>query len=337
MIKKINIGSIDLESGGVLHDVEIACSILGPELGENRKVIWVCHALTSGSDPRDWWPDIIGQGLSIDTEKHTIICCNIIGSCYGSTGPLSINPATRRAYGIDFPKITYKDIVKTFEKTRIKLGIKKIDLLLGGSIGGQQALEWALTSPELFSSVVLLATNAVHSPWGIAFNESQRMAIRADQEYYNGGKAALGLAAARAIGLLSYRNYECYNKTQGTQSLGSKKPNNQSLNPAISYQNYQGQKLNKRFDVHSYVTLLNLMDSHDIGRGRGNIDEILSKLLIPVTVIGISSDILFPTEEQKRLVHSIPDSRYIEIDSLYGHDGFLLESNKISRIIKENI
>ncbi len=336
----VDIGDLDLELGGKLPGCQIRCTILGPELKENSKVIWICHALTSGSDPSEWWPEIVGSGKPIDTDKFTVICCNVIGSCYGSTGPQSIDPSTSKPYGITFPDITYRDVIQSFIRVRGKLKLDKIDLLIGGSIGGQQALEWAMTEPKVFKGLYLLATNAVHSPWGIAFNESQRLAIEADSEYRDGRQANRGLAAARSIALISYRGYECYNTTQPSRRGGNPGEADKSKLPAVSYQRYQGEKLTKRFDVHSYVTLLNLMDSHDLSRGRINeknkqIEHCLNGIQQKTWITAIASDKLFPPGEQKFLSDNIPDARLNIIESLYGHDGFLLEKKEISKKIEE--
>jgi homoserine O-acetyltransferase len=199
-------------------------------------------------------------------------------------------------------------------------------------MGGQQAMEWAILQPNLFKKLVLLATNAQHSPWGIAFNESQRLAIYADSSWserrHDAGQA--GLSAARSIALLSYRNYQTYQSRQSEDT-------DEKIDDfkASSYQRYQGLKLVRRFNVLSYLILSKAMDSHNVGRGRESREKALNQIRAKTLVIGITSDILFPPSEQQFLARHIPDAQYIEIDSPYGHDGFLVETEKISAILKD--
>jgi homoserine O-acetyltransferase len=324
--------TITLESGELLPGFQLNYSTLGNLNADKSNVIWICHALTANSDAISWWDGMIGEGKLFDPTKHFIICANIIGSCYGSTGPLDINPNTHKFYFLDFPTITIRDMVQALDILRLDLGISKIHTLIGGSLGGQQAMEWAISKPEIMESLILLATNAQHSPWGIAFNESQRMAIMADPTWRNEdaetGKA--GLKAARAIALLSYRNYEAYWKTQSDTDIEKT-----DLYKAQSYQQYQGEKLINRFNVHSYWYLTKAMDSHHVGRSRGGVKNALAQIVANTLVIGIVSDVLFPVEEQKTLAELIPNGVYVEIDSFYGHDGFLIETKEITEIIKD--
>jgi homoserine O-acetyltransferase len=316
-----------LESGETLKGFTLAYHTAGKLNKDKDNAVWVCHALTANSNPEEWWPGIIGEGKLFDPEKHFIICVNILGSCYGSTGPLSINLATGKPYYHDFPFTTVRDIVGTLELLRKDLGIEKIHTIIGGSLGGQQALEWSIFSPELIQHLVVLASNAVHSSWGIAFNESQRMAIAADSTWEESSpEAGLdGLKAARSIALLSYRNYETYLHSQKEET--EEKVDNFK---ATSYQHYQGEKLTKRFNAYSYQILSKAMDSHNVGRGRKGIANALSNIKAKSLVLGITSDLLFPVSESKYLAHTIPGAVYEEINSLYGHDGFLIEVPKIS-------
>jgi homoserine O-acetyltransferase len=324
--------TITLESGELLHGFQLNYSTLGKLNADKSNVIWVCHALTANSDVVSWWDGMIGDGALFDPSKHFIICANILASCYGSTGPLDINPQTHKQYFLDFPQITIRDMVQALNILREDLGITKIQTLIGGSLGGQQAMEWAIIHPNLIENLVLLATNAQHSPWGIAFNESQRLAIMADptwkDEHAEAGRA--GLKAARAAALLSYRNYEAYWRTQSDTDI--EKTDHYK---AQSYQQYQGDKLVSRFNVHSYWYLTKAMDSHHVGRSRGGVENALAQIKAKTLVIGIISDILFPVEEQKRLAELIPNGVYVEIDSFYGHDGFLIETKEIVSIIND--
>lgn len=326
------IEALSLECGGKLIELEIAYHTYG-KLNESKdNVVWICHALTANSDAKDWWPGMIGEGCLYDPSEKFIVCANILGSCYGTTGPLSLNHETGVPFYRSFPRITMRDVVRAHEILRKHLGIEKIHTLSGGSIGGHQALEYSIMFPELIQNLVFIASSAAYSPWGIAFNESMRLAIEADASFYedrpDGGLN--GLRAARSIALLSYRNDRIYNKTQAEET--DEKTDDFK---ASSYQDYQGNKLVKRFNAYSYYTLLNLSDSHNVGRGRGGKSNALKNVLARTLAIGISSDLLFPTYEQKFVAENVNQGKYTEIDSLYGHDGFLIETEKITQLVRE--
>jgi len=320
-----------LEVGETLSHIEFGFHTYGKlnELGNN--VVWVCHALTANSDAADWWSGLIGKGKVLDTEKYFVVCANNLGSCYGATNPRSINPKTKKTYKKGFPLVTTRDMALAHERLREELGIKTIHLLIGGSMGGQIALEWSIERSNIIKNLCVLATNARHSAWGIAFNESQRMAIKTDPTLYDDTDNAgyKGLEAARSIAMLSYRNHLTYNQTQIDKSLDEIEDFR-----ASSYQRYQGKKLRERFDVLSYLSLSKSMDSHNVGRNRGSLEGALGKISSPTLVIGIASDILFPPEEQEFLAKHIPNSDLEIINSSYGHDGFLIEYEKISTLLK---
>lgn len=321
---------IKLESGVTLPKVDIAYNTFGELNADKSNVVWICHAFSANSDPSEWWPGMVGDGLFLDPKKYFIVCANMLGSCYGTTGPLSINPETGKKYYKDFPVVTVRDMVQTLTILRKHLGIEKIYFAAGFSMGGQQLLEFVIQEPDVFENILLGATNIQHSPWGIAYNESQRLAIQADQTFGDAddNAGAAGLKAARSIGLLSYRNYKAYCKTQT-------EPDNNKLEnyKAASYQQYQGEKLIKRFNAYSYTILSKAMDNHNITRGRGNAADVLSAVKCNVLVLGISSDYLYPLEEQQLLAKLIPHSLFVEINSDYGHDGFLIENEQISKIL----
>ncbi|MCO4291753.1 homoserine O-acetyltransferase [Solitalea sp. MAHUQ-68] len=322
----------ELESGAILPQVEITYFSTGKLNSEKNNVIWICHALTANADVSDWWSGIVGEGKVFDPDHHFIICANILGSCYGTTGPLSINPETGNPYYHTFPQVTTRDMVRAHELLRKHLAIDKINTVIGGSMGGQQAMEWAIEQPDLIEKLFLIATNAYHSPWGIAFNESQRLAIEADTTWKNSNAEAglNGMKAARSMALLSYRHYDAYNITQKETDV-----NKVDDYKASSYQAYQGDKLVKRFNAFSYWHLSKAMDAHNVGRCRGGIETALSKIKAKTLAVGISSDLLFPTNEQKFLAENIKGAKYIEIDSFFGHDGFLIEWEQLTKIIKE--
>lgn len=322
----------ELESGQVLPSLQISYSTWGTYDPSANNVVWICHALTANSDVASWWEGVVGEKQVFDPTKHFIICAAIIGSCYGSSGPLDINPVTKRQYFLDFPMVTIRDMVNAHILLRKHLGIEHIRTLVGGSLGGQQAIEWAIKENHLFDQLILLATNAFHSPWGIALNETQRMAIAADPTWRNEDENAgrEGLKAARAIAFLSYRNFEAYQKTQGETDL--EKIDHYR---ASSYQQHQGTKLVNRFNCHAYYYLTKALDSHQVGRGRGGPERALGLVKAKSLVIGIRSDILFPVDEQRFLAKHIPACEFQEIDSFYGHDGFLTEAKLISSLFKE--
>lgn len=317
-----------LESGQKINDLNIAYHTYGTFDPEKNNVVWVCHALTANSDVFDWWKGVFGENDLFNPNDYFIVCANIIGSCYGTTGPKSgKNPLLDK-----FPFITTRDMARAHESLRIHLGIEKIYLLIGASLGGQQALEWSVEQPRLFEHLVLIATNARHSAYGIAFNEVQRLAVFSDETFgkgnKNGGKK--GLITARSIAMLSYRSYEGYLKTQT-------EPDNNKTDDfrASSYQRYQGQKLADRFNAYSYVILSKAMDAHNIGRKRPSVEIALQQIQAKTLVIGIESDLLFPLCEQHYLCEWIPWSNLGKIDSDFGHDGFLVENIQLTNLISD--
>ena len=319
-----------LESGKQLPELQIGFNTYGTWNKNKDNVVWICHALTANSDVFDWWKGFVGESNYFNPKEHFIVCANIIGSPYGSTNPLSINPTTGQSHYLAFPQLTVRDLVKAHQLLADHLGINNIEILLGGSLGGQQCAEWAIMAPDFIKNLVLIATNAKHSPWGVAFNESQRLAITSDRTFYanspDGGQK--GLKAARSIALLSYRNYKTYSVTQ-QEDKDSLVDNFK----ASSYQNYQGDKLVNRFNAYSYWYLSKTMDSHNVGRGRHGIEKALSLIKARTLVIGIKSDVLFPIEEQQYLFQHIPKSVFAELDSFYGHDGFLIETGALTNIL----
>ncbi len=324
--------SFTLESGIHIPGYHLAYTTHGI-LNENKdNVVWIFHALTANSDATEWWPGLAGDGKLFDPAIYFIVCVNIPGSCYGSIGPLDINPETQQTWHHDFPLFTTRDMIRAYQPLREYLGIRKIDTGIGGSMGGQQLLEWAIEEPNLFKHIVLLATNAVHSPWGIAFNATQRHAIENDISWKEKHERAgiNGMMVAREIALISYRNYDTYAIGQGEETnekTGQFK--------SESYQQYQGIKLAKRFNAFSYYFLSKSMDAHNVGRQRGDVKKALQLMKAKTLVISISSDILFPPAEQQFIARHIAGAHYQSIDSTYGHDGFLLEFDKIANAINQ--
>jgi homoserine O-acetyltransferase/O-succinyltransferase len=324
--------TLRLESGETLHWPEVVYHTYGTLNPAKDNVVWICHALTANADAADWWSGLVGPGKFIDPEKYFIVCANILGSCYGTTGPLSINPETFGPYYHTFPLVTVKDMVEAHVLLRQHLGIGRIHLGIAGSLGGHQLLEWLVREPGIFDQAAVIATSARHSPWGIAFNESQRFAIEQDPTWKDSAANAglNGLKVARAIAMLSYRSYDTYHLAQMDTS------DKIDGYRASSYQRYQGEKLAKRFNAFSYFTLSKAMDSHDISRGRGgNIAEVLQTITTPILAVSITNDLLFPPHEQEFIAKHVPNGTHKSITSIYGHDGFLLEFEALSGLLED--
>ncbi|SIR15478.1 homoserine O-acetyltransferase MetX [Pontibacter lucknowensis] len=321
-----------LESGASLPGFQLAYTTYGQLNQDQSNVVWVCHALTGSSDFTDWWTELFGEGKLYEPADWFVVCANTLGGCYGSTGPLAVNPETLQPYYHSFPQLTNRDIVRAFDLLRQDLGIARVHTLLGGSLGGQQALEWAILQPEVCGHLIQVASNARHSAWGIAFNESQRMAIRQDPTWQTSTSESgiAGLKTARAIAMLSYRHYTCYEASQ-------QEPGNSITDDfrAASYQVYQGEKLAQRFNAYTYWLLSKAMDSHNIGRDRGGVEKALERLRAKTLFVGVDTDLLFPIEEQQQLHRLVPGSRFSQLRSGYGHDGFLVETAQLTKAIQD--
>jgi homoserine O-acetyltransferase len=259
------------------------------------------------------------------------------GSCYGSISPLDVDAETGEVFYHTFPWFTTRDMIRSYQFLRDHLGIEKVYAGLGGSMGGQQLLEWAIEEPAAFEHIIPIATNAQHSPWGIAFNASQRMCIEGDSTWKENNESAgiEGMKTARSIALLSYRNYHTYDHAQQSITSATEMLTvDKQVFKSESYQRYQGEKLAKRFNAFSYYFLSKGMDAHNVGRGRNSVEEALNTIRAKALVIGIESDILFPISEQQFLAENIIGAQLAVIDSNYGHDGFLLEFEKITKHIQ---
>ena len=322
--------TFSLESGGTLSGFQLHYTTYGTLNSERNNVVWVCHALTANAQVLDWWAGLFGPDKLYDPKHYFVVCANMLGSCYGSTGPLSENPRTGQPFYHDFPLLTNRDIVRSFDQLRQHLGLSQIHTLIGGSMGGQQALEWTIMCPDLVKNLVQIASNAQHSPWGIAFNESQRMAIQYDTTWTEKSPTAglNGMRTARSIALLSYRHYRTYERTQ-QETVTDKMDHFR----AASYQQYQGEKLARRFNAFTYWILSKAMDSHHVGRGRGSCEEALRTVQAHSLFIGVDTDVLFPPVEQEYLAQHVPGAQKTTISSNYGHDGFLIEVEALTQSI----
>ncbi|MEO9533133.1 MAG: homoserine O-acetyltransferase [Crocinitomicaceae bacterium] len=317
----IHHNEFQLESGKALNGIKIAYTISGNPFA--KKTIWVCHALSGNAEATQWWAGLFSDSTLFDLSKYRVICANVLGSCYGSTGAGELEEP------LTFPFITIRDMVKAHQLLAAYLNVKNVDVLIGASLGGQQALEWSIIDTEFADQLILVATNAVHSPYGIAFNESQRLALQADLTFglKTGGKA--GLKAARAIAMLSYRSANDFTIKQSDSSRSA------FSHRASSYVNYQGEKFIDRFNPYAYFYLSKAMDSHDVSRSRSSFSEVLSAVKAKTLVIGVDSDLLFPLTEQKFLADHITGAELGVIKSPYGHDAFLIEFEQLNELIKD--
>jgi homoserine O-acetyltransferase len=324
---------LSLESGALLEDVVVAYRTWGHEEHGKDRAILICHALTGSADVESWWPGIIGQRGAFDPRRDFVICANILGSCYGSTGPVSQRPGTTERYRGHFPQITVRDMVQVQRQLLDHLGVRRLELVTGPSLGGMQALEWAATYPDYVETVVPIGVGGKHSAWCIGITEAQRAAIYADPDWNDGFYAddagpTRGLAAARMMAVCSYRSWDSFH-----QRFGREQRDDGSFQ-VQSYLQHQGAKINERFDANTYVRLTQAMNTHDVSRGRGHFLEVLENLRQRALVVSVSSDILYPPQEQQLLAQYMPNARYEVLDSDHGHDGFLIQSNDLAKLIK---
>jgi homoserine O-acetyltransferase len=321
------------EAGGVLPQITIAYHTYGKLNSHKNNVVWVCHALTANSNVFEWWPGLVGNDCLINPDDYFIVCANILGSCYGSTGPLSNNLETGAPYYHQFPFLTIRDMVKAHQLLRDHLQLQTIRLLVGGSMGGYQALEWSVMESSRIEKLFLIATSAKETAWGIAIHTAQRLAIEADCTWKQAApdSGSNGLKTARAIGMLTYRNYQSF---KGAQT----DTDNEKLDgfKASSYIIHQGNKLVSRFNAFSYWHLTKALDSHNLSRGRSkSLADVLHSIQQKTLVIGVSSDLLCPLAELQFIAQHIPGSRCHTIDSPFGHDGFLTEHVQISSLLAD--
>jgi homoserine O-acetyltransferase len=350
-----SIGYFEPELGGALREVALAYETWGEldAAGENAALI--VHALTADShaagDPEPayrrggWWNPMVGPGRAIDTGRYFVVCSNVLGGCYGSTGPTSLDPEDGRPYAMRFPLVTIKDMVRAQKRLLDGLGVKRLELVIGGSIGGQQALEWAVEFPDFVEKAVPVAATGALSPQGVGMSELGRRAIMADPDwqggdYYGSGRSPEeGLAIARMAGMMTYQS------AAGQWERFGRRP---ASRPALydefggrfeieSYLHYQGKDLVKRFDANSYLYLSRAMDLYDVAAGYESEEEALSRIEAEVLFVGISSDWLFPSGEvwaaAERARSVGARARFAEIESLSGHDAFLKDWNELGAAV----
>jgi homoserine O-acetyltransferase len=325
-------GPFVLESGFRLPTVTVAYRTWGrPGAGGDNAVL-VCHALTGSADVDRWWGALLGPGRALDPERDFVVCSNVLGSCYGTTGPTSLRPGSHGPWGADFPAVTVRDIVRVQAALLDALGVRRLRLVVGGSLGGMQVLEWALLYPERVDAIAPIGVSARHSAWCIALSEAQRQAIYADPRWRGGryppddGPAA-GLAVARQIAMCTYRS---------RASLEARFSRGEAEEGAFAVEgwlHHHGRALVARFDANTYVTLTRAMDTHDVGRGRGGWREALAAVRVPALVVSIDTDVLYPPVEQEELAAALPAGTLATLRSPHGHDAFLIEGEATNALV----
>lgn len=321
----------ELESGQVLSEVPVAYRTWGTLNAAGDNAVVVCHALTGNTDADLWWAGLVGPGRAVDTDAHFVVCANVIGSPYGTLSPLTVSPDTGEPWGADFPVTTVRDCVALHRQVLEQLGVRKVAFVVGGSLGGMQVLEWAFHRDLVFG-LVPIAVGGRHSPWCISWSEAQRQAIRSDPRWLGGRYRADeppvdGLALARMMAMISYRSFEEFVERFGRQQ-------SEAGFHAETYLRHQGEKFVERFDANCYLRLTEIMDTHDLGRGRGSYSDALRSIDQPTLVVGVSTDILYPLAEQQELASLIPNAELAVLDANQGHDGFLIAQEQLGEVVR---
>ena len=332
----ISIGSLELENGETLSDITIAYQTWGKLNAAGDNAILIQHAMTGWSDVPGWWPAMVGPGLAFDSDKYFIICPNVIGGCQGSTGPSSIAPDGKR-YGSRFPALTIRDMVAAEIAFSDAIGIKKYVLAVGPSLGGMRSLEWAIDHPDRVESICTIGSSAVATGDQIGTASIQIRAIKNDP-YFSGGDyyeqergPVDGMGIARRIAHLTYRTESEMDVRFGRELQGD----DTGRYAVESYLDHQARKLAQRFDANTSLVLTEAMNSHDVGLNRGGVVEALRAITIPVLVVSIDTDRLFPPRLQVEIAELVPQAKkLVTISSDFGHDGFLVESEAMTAAIR---
>lgn len=343
---------LTLESGEKLGPITLAYETYGELNRQKSNAVLVLHALSGdahaagfhkGEATAGWWDNLIGPGKGLDTDKYFVICSNVIGGCKGSTGPSSINPVTGQPYGLDFPIITICDMVNAQKRLIDHLEIEKLLTVIGGSMGGMEALQWMVAYPDRIRSAIPIATTMKHTPQQIAFNEVGRQAIMADPNwkkgrYYGSAKPAKGLAVARMIGHITYMSDVSMAEKFGRRFRADREPYKFGAEFEVEgYLRYRGDNFVKRFDANSYLYITKAIDYFNILNGK-RLADIFKGLKAKVLVIAFKSDWLYPAYQSQEIVKACKlagiDTTYCEINSTYGHDAFLLEIEEEAHLIK---
>lgn len=324
-----------LESGADLPGVQVAYRTWGRLAPEGGNAVLVCHALTGSADADVWWSGLFGPGKALDPERDFIVCSNVLAGCYGTSGPIQPHPDDGEPWGSRFPVVTIRDMVRLQALLLDRLGVERLSLVLGPSLGGMQVLEWAACYPQRVGAMAPIGVSGRHSAWCIAIGETQRRAIMLDPDWC-GGRYPLdrpprhGLAVARMMAMSTYRSWENFESR-----FGRKTQDWDDQFAVSSYLNYQGEKLYRRFDANTYVRLTQAMDSHDLARGRGDYAEVLGHLAMPALIVSVDSDVLYPPREQAELAELLPAARYETLHTPAGHDGFLIETDALGELLMQ--
>ncbi|WP_412069859.1 homoserine O-acetyltransferase MetX [Rubrivirga sp. IMCC43871] len=332
------------EAGARLPVVTVAYRTWGALNAAADNAVVVCHALTGDADAAAWWPGVVGPGRVADPARHFVICANALGSCYGTTGPATVGADGRRL-GSRFPRIAVRDQARLHARLLNALGVRGVALAIGASMGGMQALELALVDreagPDRVRRLVLIGMGAAHGAWQIGIGEAHRMAVRADPRWCGGDFPAddppvAGLAAARAVGMMTYRSATLFDGRFGRERHEPRFEPDAPRFAVESYLRYQGAKLASRFDAGAYVRLTEAMDAHDVGAGRGRegAAEALATVRADALCVGISSDLLYPPAESRQLAAWLPNGRSAELDSPFGHDAFLVDGDALDALVR---
>jgi homoserine O-acetyltransferase len=329
-----SIEQFTFEDGSTFGAVPVAWQSWGTLNAAGDNCVLVCHALTGNADVPAWWGELLGPGRALDPERDFIVCANVLGSPYGSFSPITRESRTGEPFGATFPIPTIRDTVRLHRALLEKIGVRRIRFCIGGSMGGMHALEWAFEE-DFVGAIVPIAVGGRHSAWCIAWSEAQRQAIYGDPHWNAGrydeqSRPDFGLAIARMIAMCTYRSFESFDERFG-RTVRSQSTGDQYA--VEGYLHYQGAKLVDRFDANCYVRLTQSMDTHDLSRGRGDYFDVLQSMTLPCLTVGISSDVLYPLEEQRELARYMPNAELAVLDAPYGHDSFLIERSRLNEIV----
>lgn len=352
--------SLPLQRGGSLSPVTVAYETWGTLNAARDNAILITHALTGNAHAHDaahpddqkaaWWNPLIGPGRPFDTSRYFVICSNVLGGCYGSTGPSSLDPRSARPYGMRFPVVTIRDMVRAQRLLIDALGVRRLALVAGGSIGGQQALEWAVTYPELVDNVAVVAATAALTAQAVAFSEVERQAIMNDPRWQGGDYAPgegpdAGLSIARMLAMITYQSEEAmelrFNRQLSRQTPAHSPAHAADLGNRFDVENYlyyQGNALARRFDANSYLYISRAMDLYDVSEGYPSLEAALRHIRAKALFVGIRSDFLFPAARVRWLAEQVQavggDALYTELDSPHGHDAFLKEWDQMTAALQ---
>lgn len=344
--------SFTMESGEKLNEMLLCYETWGEMNTTADNTILIAHALTGSSHAASsptlptagWWQEMIGPGNAFDTEKYFVICSNVIGGCSGSTGPSSLNPQTGFPYGLQFPTVTIRDMVRAQRLLCDHLGVKNLFSVSGGSMGGMQALEWAALYPDFVHSIIPIATPGRAYPQSIAYRRAQRKAIMMDPNwnegrYYTTTIPSQGIELARMVGFITYRSEKEFARRFSRDIQEDELLTIDGRFEIEKYLEHHGKKLAEWFDANTYLYLSKAMDLHDLGYGFSSYEEGIQRIKSSVCMIGFDSDLLFPIYQQKEVAGILsktnPNVHFHEIETIFGHDAFLLEHQQLTKIIRD--